>query len=169
MSGSSRRKKIVNEIRNAVDSAVMVVKKLMFGAILMEVNILVMPRVEMAVRSITESSERGPNNVVQNPDQGDFTLNTKETPVMSASSRIDLNVGYDRNDETRNIESLDDGDFPASTPNFHTNESEAAEVCTFTQEEINEQTKSFIAPLTRQPEDLTRLVQVLLVASHPNH
>ena len=89
MSGSSRRKKNVNEIRNAVDSAVMVVKQLMFGAILMEVNILVMPRVEIAVRSITESSERGPNNVVQNPDQGDFTLNTKETLLMSAFCRID--------------------------------------------------------------------------------
>ena len=83
------KKKNVNEIRNAVDSAVMVVKQLMFGAILMEVNILVMPRVEIAVRSITESSERGPNNVVQNPDQGDFTLNTKETLLMSAFCRID--------------------------------------------------------------------------------
>ena len=92
------------------------------------------------------------------------------TPLVTyITNLIDLNVDHDRNDETRNVEILDDGDFPASTPNFHTNESEAPEVCTLTQEEVNEQTKSFIAPLARQPEDLTRLVQILLVASHPNH
>ena len=31
---------------------------------------------------------------------------------MSAYSRVDLNIDQDRNDETRNLENFDDGDFP---------------------------------------------------------
>ena len=40
-----------------------------------------------------------------------------------------------------------------------TNENESPETRAFTQEEVNEKIKTFIAPFTRQLEDLTRIVQ----------
>ena len=49
------------------------------------------------------------------------------------------------------------------------NENEEPEFHTLTQEEVNEQIKSFVAPLTRQVEVLIHLVQGLSVASHPKH
>ena len=64
------------------------------------------------------SSGRGPNSVVQNLDQRDLSRNTEDTPLMTASSRTDLNINLIRNDETRNYEDFKDGDFPALKPNF---------------------------------------------------
>ena len=72
----------------------------------------------MAVRSITGSSGEGSSSMVQNPDRTDFTGNTQNTSLMSASSRLDLDVDQDRNDETRNVENFYDGDFPAIKPNY---------------------------------------------------
>ena len=46
---------------------------------------------------------------------------------------------------------------------------EEPEIRTLPQEVVNEQIKNFIATLTRQPQDLTWLVQGLSVTSHPNH
>ena len=43
------------------------------------------------------------------PDTG----NTANTPLMSASRRIDLNFDQDAKDETRNVENFEDGDFSA--------------------------------------------------------
>ena len=79
------------------------------SAILTAMDNVVIPRVEMAVRSITESSGREPSSMVQNPDQRDFSGNTENTPLMSASSWVDLNIDQDRNDETRNVENFEDG------------------------------------------------------------
>ena len=65
----------------------------------------------MALRSITESSGRGPNSVVQNPDQRDFSSNMENTPPMMASSRADVSFDHDRNDETHNVENFEDCNF----------------------------------------------------------
>ena len=81
-------------------------------------NSVVVPRIEMAVRSITESSGPRPSSLVQNPDRRYFPENTENTPVMSASSWIDLNVDQDKNDETRNVENFEDGAFSAIRPNY---------------------------------------------------
>ena len=75
-----------------------------------------MARVEMSVRSIIESSGGGPNSMVRNPDRRDFSCNTENTPLMSASSR-DLNIDQDRYDESHNVENFEAGDFPALRPN----------------------------------------------------
>ena len=84
----------------------------MHDAILKAVDNVLIPRVEMAVRSITESSGGGPSSVGENLDRKDLTGKTENIPpLMSASSRIDLNVDQDRNDETRNDENLEDGNF----------------------------------------------------------
>ena len=59
--------------------------------------------------------------MVQNPEQRDFTGNTKNIPLMSASSRININVDQDRNDETRSFENFEDDDFPALRPKYDRN------------------------------------------------
>ena len=94
----------------------MTVGNRMNDATLTAMNNVVIPRVEMTVRSIIESSGQGPSSVVQNPDRRDFTGNTENTPLMSASSRLDLNVDQDRNDDTRYVENFEDGEFPALKP-----------------------------------------------------
>ena len=81
-------------------------------------NDVVIPRVEMAVRSITGSSGSGPNSIVQNPDRRYFKGNTENTPLRSASSRLDLNFDQDLLDETRVIDNSEGGDFPATTLNY---------------------------------------------------
>ena len=50
-----------------------------------------------------------------------------------------------------------------------TNEIEGPEICVSTQEEVNEQIKSSITYLTRQLEDLTRIIQGMTTASHPKY
>ena len=46
-------------------------------------------------------------------------------------------------------------------------EGDVLELHTLTQEEVNEQIKELIAPLTRQLEELTRLVQGMVITLHP--
>ena len=48
-------------------------------------------------------------------------------------------------------------------------EEEFSEIHTLTQEAVNEQIKGFIAPLTRQLEELSRLVQGMLTTSYPSY
>ena len=48
-------------------------------------------------------------------------------------------------------------------------EGEVSEIQTLTQKPVNEQIKGFIAPLTRQLEELTRLVQRIVTTHHPDH
>ena len=81
----------------------MTVESRLHDAILTAMDSVVIPHFEMAVRSITESSGSGPSSVVQNPDRWDFGGNTENTRLMSASSRIDLKVDQDKNDDTRNV------------------------------------------------------------------
>ena len=90
----------------------------MHDAILTAIDNVRIPRVKMAVRAITESSGRGPSSVVQNPDQRDFTGITANTPPMSASNFVDLNNDQNGNDETRNVENFEDGDFPTLRLNY---------------------------------------------------
>ena len=78
---------------------------------------VVIPRVEMVVKSITGSSAHGLGSEVLYHDRRDFLVNTGNTPLMSASSRVDLNTNQDRNDETREKENFEHGDFPAIKSN----------------------------------------------------
>ena len=90
----------------------------MHDVILTAMSHEVIPRVEMAVRLITGPSGNGPNSIVQNPDRRDFTGNTENTPLRSASSRLDLNFEQDEIDESPDIDKFDDGDFPATRLNY---------------------------------------------------
>ena len=104
--------------RKVVDNAVMTVKNRMHDAILTEMDTLVLPRVEMAVRSITGSSGHGPTSIVQNPGRRDFIGNTENTLLRSVSGRLDLNFDQDKIDDTRDIENFENGDFPALRPKY---------------------------------------------------
>ena len=70
------------------------------------------------MRSITGSSGRGASSVVQYLDQRDFSGITENTPLMSASSLVDLSIDQYKDDDTPNVENFEDGDFPALRPNF---------------------------------------------------
>ena len=120
---SARQNQIIendidDQITRAVSSAVMTVENRMHDAILTAIDNVVIPRVGMAVKSITGSTGHGTNSKVQNPDRRDFIGHIKNTPLMSASSRLDLDAELNRNDETRNNEDFEEGDFPALRPNY---------------------------------------------------
>ena len=107
-----------DKIKNALYKAVMAVENRMHDTISTAMDNVVIPRIEMALRSITGLSGHGPNSEIQNPDRRDFLGNAGTTSLMSASSRLDWNTNQDRNDETRYEENFEDGDFPALRPNF---------------------------------------------------
>ena len=81
---------IDNRIGKAFDNAVKTVENRIQDAILTAMDNVVIPRVE----------------------------NTKNTPIMSASSRLDLKIDQDKIDESRNIENFGDGDFPELSSNY---------------------------------------------------
>ena len=107
-----------DRIRDVVDTAVIAVENFMHDAILTTMNDVVIARVNMAVKSITGSSGNGPNGKVQNPDRRDFTGNTENTLLRSASSWLKLNIEQDEIDETRDIDNSEDGDFPSTRLNY---------------------------------------------------
>ena len=79
----------------------------MHDAISTAMDNVVLPRVEMAVNSITGPTGHGTNSEVRNPDRKDCIGIIRNTPLMSASSRLDLDIELNelnRNDETRNNE-----------------------------------------------------------------
>ena len=112
---------IDDEITRAVSSAVMTVENCMHDAILTAIYNVVIPRVEMAVKSNTGSTGHGTNSEVevQNPDQMDYLRNIRNTRLMSTSNQLDLDNELNRNDETRNNEDFGDCDFPALRPNYY--------------------------------------------------
>ena len=109
---------IDDKIGKAVDNAVMAIENRMHDASLKAMDTVVIPRVEIAVRSITGSSGHGRNSVVQNPDRRDFTGSKENTPLMSASSRLDLSIDQGGIDETRDIGNFEKGEFPALRSNY---------------------------------------------------
>ena len=81
-------------------------------------DFVVIARVEVTVRSITGSSGRGLNSVVQNQDPKGFSASMEDTLLMMASSRTDLNINRNRNDEARFSENFEDGDFLVLWSNY---------------------------------------------------
>ena len=109
---------IDDKIRKAVDNAARTVENRVRDAILSAMDNVVIPRGEMAVRTITGSTGHGLNSTIQNPDRRDFVGNRVSTLFKSASSRLDLNIDQDRKDETRDFEKFQDGNFPVLRTNF---------------------------------------------------
>ena len=108
-------KNVANKVEKKGESAV---ENRVHDTILTALDNVVIPRIEMGLKSITGSSRRGPNSVVQNPDQRNFWGNMEKTPLMTASSRTDSNINQYRNYETRNSENIEDADFAAFKSNY---------------------------------------------------
>ena len=107
-----------DRISNAVDNALIAVGSRMHGAILTAMNDVVIPRVGMAVRSVTDSSGNRTNGIVQNLDRRDFTGNTENTSLRSASSLLNLILEQDEIHETRDMGNSEDIDIPETKPNY---------------------------------------------------
>ena len=90
----------------------------MHDAILAVMDNVVTSRAEMAVKLITSSARFVTSSQVQNPDRRDFLGNIRNTPLMSTSSRLNLDTDTNRNDETRNDVDFEDDNFPALKPNY---------------------------------------------------
>ena len=73
--------------------------------------------------------------------------NTSTEGTKSESGSIDKNVTWN---SSENVE-------------------EVSEIQTLTQKAVNEQTKGFLAPLTRQLKELTRSVQKMVTTPQPSH
>ena len=109
---------INDKTRKEVDNVVKTVENRMHCAILTAMDNVVIPPIEMAVRSIIESSAYGHNSAVQNPDENNFIGNTKNTPLKSDSRRLDPNIDKNRNDETSDLKNLEESNFPAFRPKY---------------------------------------------------
>ena len=96
----------------------MTVENRMHYAILTAIHKVVIPRVEMAVKSIAGSTGHATNSEVQNPERRDFLGNIRNNPLMSATSRLDLDNELYRNDDTCNDEDFEDCNFPALKHNY---------------------------------------------------
>ena len=104
---------IDHKVRSAVDDVVATVENSTHDAILSALHKLVIPRIQTAVNSITGPLEERSNSEVQNPDRQGFLRNVGNTPLISASSRLNSNKNQDRNDETHDEKYLDAGEFAA--------------------------------------------------------
>ena len=58
----------------------------------------------MDLRSVTGSTGHGPISDVRNPDLRDFLGNAGNSPLMSVSSRINLNTNENTYDDTHKDE-----------------------------------------------------------------
>ena len=84
-------RKIAHKVREEVTNALTAVENGVHDAVLAAMDNLEIPKNQMAVRSITNSSGRGPNSMVRNLDYRDFSGITENTAAISASNRILLN------------------------------------------------------------------------------
>ena len=69
-----------NQITRAVSSAVMTVESRMHDAILTVIDSVVILRVELAVKPITDLTGHGTDSEVQKPDRRDFLGNIRNPP-----------------------------------------------------------------------------------------
>ena len=109
---------IANKIRKEIDCVVAAVENRAHDAILTAMDSVVIPRVEMAVKSMTGLSERGRNSVSRNPYHREFSGNMAIRPLRAASSRMDSIINQDRNDETGNCDNFEDAELLALKSNY---------------------------------------------------
>ena len=96
----------------------MTIKNRMHEAIWTAIDNMVIPRVVTAVKSIIGSTGYGTNSDVQNSDRMDCTGKIKNTSLVSATSRLDLDAELNRKDETRNNVDFENGDILALNQNY---------------------------------------------------
>ena len=89
--------------------------------------------------------------ILHSTDYREFIIRKRyQTPIERKLSNHGITEKIDNRSSSENVE--------GEVPEFQT----------LTQEPVNEQIRGFIAPLTRQLEELTRLVQGMTTSQHPN-
>ena len=104
---------IVSKVRSEVDNVMTTVETRVLTAI----EILVIPRVEVAMKSTNASSGRCVDGNVLDPDQRYFSGNV-EGLQMTASSRIHSRTEPNRIDETRGNITVEEGDLLVNEKNI---------------------------------------------------
>ena len=108
---------VVDKSRSEVDSVMTTVETRVQDAVLSAIEDLVLPRVELAMKSINASSGRDADSVVPDPDWRDFSGNI-EGLQMTTSSRFNSNSDLNRIDENRGSIAVEGGDLLVNERNF---------------------------------------------------
>ena len=104
-------------MRTEVDSVMTRVETRVQDAVLTALENLVIPRVELAMKSVNASSGRRVDSVVLDCDQRDFSGNI-EGLQMTASSRVNSHTDLNRIDETRGNIIVERGDLLVNERNI---------------------------------------------------
>ena len=102
-------KNIVNDVRREVDSVMTTVEKRVHDAVLTAIESLVIPRIELAMKSVNASSVSGVDSVVLDPDPREFSAYI-EGLQFTTSSRINLHTDFNRIEETHGNITVEGGD-----------------------------------------------------------
>ena len=108
---------IVSKVRSEVDCVMTKVENRVQDEVLTVIEILVIPRVELAMKSANVSSGRSVDGNVLELDQRDF-LGYIEGLQMTPSSRINSRTGLNRINETRGGVAAEGGDLLVNERNI---------------------------------------------------
>ena len=108
---------ITNKVLNEVDNVVATVETRVHDAILSAMEGLVLPRVELAMKSVNESSGLDSESVVLDPDLRNFSGNI-ESLQMAASSRMHSITDLNKIDETRGNITVEASELSVNEKNF---------------------------------------------------
>ena len=100
---------IVSKVQNEVNIVMKSVETRVQDAVLTAIEILVIPRVELAMKPANAHPERSVDGNVLEPDQRDF-LGNIEGLQMTTSSRINSHTDLNRIDDTRGNITIEEGD-----------------------------------------------------------
>ena len=106
----------VSKVRSEVANVLTSVETRVQDAVLTAIEILVIPRVELAMKSANAPSERNVDGIVLEPDQRDF-LGKIESLRKTASSRINIYTDLKGIDKTRGNNVVEEGDFLVNEKN----------------------------------------------------
>ena len=108
---------IVSKVQSEVDILTISVETRVQGAVLTGIENLVIPRVELVLKSANAPSERTVDGNVLEPDRRDFLGNT-EYLRMTASSRINSPTDLNRNDGAHGNITVEEGDLLVNEMNI---------------------------------------------------
>ena len=110
-------KNFVRKVRRNVDGVMTTVETKAQNAVLTVIENLVLPRVELAMKSVNASSGHRVGGAVLDPDGVDFSGNI-EGLQLTTSNRINSHTDWNRIDETRGNTIVEEGDLSVNWRNI---------------------------------------------------
>ena len=110
-------KNIVCKVRTEVDSVITTVETTVQDAVLTSIESFIIPRIELAMKSVNASSGHGVGSVMLDPLEEYFSGNI-EGLQMTSSSRINSHIYLNGIDETRGNITVEEGDLLVNERNF---------------------------------------------------